>query len=247
MRISNDAAWAVWVSRPSSSLEIAATASSACSANSSLPFPPAAIALQQPLVVAEPETEGGRGDPGAAGLRRYLPQLQRVGDAGVGVTVADQQDRAARSGAALVASCRPAQVTGGQVGRTTGDDLRDAVLRRGLVGQRNRGISTRTWVSKVTTPNRSAGSSRSTSSISAFLAPFSRSPDIEPLLSNTTTRVRGVAPPVRLGDRCGEFDEKRDLVVGFNGDDVEVQLGADVHGVPPEGIEQVGYAASTYS
>jgi len=53
------------------------------------------------------------------------------------------------------------------------------------------GISTLTSSSKVTSPNRSAGSSRSTSAVKAAFAPSSRSPAIEPLLSNTTTNVLG--------------------------------------------------------
>jgi len=62
------------------------------------------------------------------------------------------------------------------------------------------------------------------------LCPVQPLPAIEPLLSRTTTRVRGDRSACGSGVGAVSSTSQRHLIVTLDGDDVQVQLGLDMHG-----------------
>ena len=169
--------------------------------------------------------------PSWLALAATAAQLLGVGDAGVGVAVADQQHRRRRPPSA------PAGPPAGRAGSPpTGRSMPPAGRRRSRCLAAALSVSGAAAIDDLdrvvegdqaepvrrVEPVHQCGQRR--------LAPSRRSPAIEPLLSNTTTSVRGARSVGRLGGRGGQLDQQRHLVVALDRDDVQVQLGGDVHG-----------------
>ena len=196
---------------------------------------------EQQLVVAQADADGRGRDAVIASAGGDPGQPRRVGLAGVGVAVGEQQQRGAAVGRDAPGLLQPAQQAAGEVGHAARcSDRRSRAGRRACRSAPPAGTTTWTSSSKATTPKRSVGSSRSTRRTSACLAASSRSPSIEPLRSSTTWTVGGRSRPSVCGGGRDELEHHGDLVVLLDGDDVDISVGVHLHAVLLESLSQSG-------
>ena len=193
------------------------------------------------MVVADPDADRGRGDAVAGSFGRQLPEGQGIDDSGVGVTVGEQhhcRPSCRRDPAGLL---QPAKVTRSQVGGTTrpqGSDRRTQLLFADVTDSARR--------------HRDGGvvvEGHQAESVSV----------VEPVHKLSERALSGVqaltghgAGPVQhhhcgvLHVRCGlvgrgrrrrlQFHHDGDGVVLLQCDDIELQMGVDVHCVPSPSI-----------
>ena len=184
---------------------------------------------EERLVVAQPEADGRRGDAVRTRVGRDRAELVGVEDADVRVAVGDEQERGAALAGDAARLLQAAEVAAAEVGRAAGRDARDQAANGVLVGQRTGGHGDVDLVvehdeAEVVGRLEAADEVDQRGLRGLERVAGHRAGAVEHDLERA-----GRAGARGLRGRGGELEEDRDLVLGFDGDDVEVERGVEMH------------------
>ena len=184
---------------------------------------------EERLVVAEPEADGRVVTRCARASAATAPSLSGSSDADVGVAVGDEQQRRAALAGDAARLLQAAQVAAAEVGRAAGRDARDQAADGVLVVQRAGGDGDVDLVVEHDEAEVVGRLEAADEVDQRGLRGLERSPAIEPRAVEHDLQRAGRAGARGPRGGGGELEEDRDLVLGFDGDDVEVERGVEMH------------------